>query len=138
MRDRIFIDTNVLIYAYSETEPGKKDITLTVLESHHIVISIQVINEFIWTMNRKYGIDFEQLQALSDRFWQKFEVALLRKFSIDKALSIAKQYMFSYWDSLIIASALENECETLYTEDMQDGQMIDDKLRILNPFAAKK
>ena len=96
MRDKVFIDTNILIYAYSETELDKKDITLTVLENHHIVISIQVINEFIWTMNRKYGIDFEQLQALSERFWQKFEIGLLKKCSIDKALSIAKQYMFSY------------------------------------------
>jgi predicted nucleic acid-binding protein len=45
---------------------------------------------------------------------------------------------YSYWDSLILAVALENNCSILYTEDMQDGQMIDDKLRILNPFAAKK
>ena len=44
------------------------------------------------------------------------------------------QYKFSYWDSLIIASALENECDTLYTEDMQDGLIIEGKLTIVNPF----
>ena len=134
MQDRIFIDTNVLIYAYSETEPDKKDIAFTVLENHHVVISIQVINECIWTMNRKFGVDLEQLQVLSDRLWQKFEVVLLKKSSIDKALSIAMQYKFSYWDSLIIASAVENECDTLYTEDMQDGLVIDEKLKVVNPF----
>jgi len=134
MKDRVFIDTNVLIYAYSETEPYKKDITLTILESYYIVFSIQVINEIIWVMNKKYKIDFKSLQALSDIFWQKFEVTLLQKSSIDNALSIAQRYKYSYWDSLIIASALENECKILYTEDMQDGQIIEEKLKIENPF----
>ena len=134
MKDRVFIDTNVLIYAYSETEPYKKDITLTILESYYIVFSIQVINEIIWVMNKKYKIDFKSLQALSDIFWQKFDVTLLQKSSIDKALSIAQRYKYSYWDSLIIASALENECKILYTEDMQDGQIIEEKLKIENPF----
>jgi predicted nucleic acid-binding protein len=134
MKDRVFIDTNVLIYAYSETEPYKKDITLTILESYYIVFSIQVINEIIWVMNKKYKIDFKSLQALSNIFWQKFEVTLLQKSSINNALSIAQRYKYSYWDSLIIASALENECKILYTEDMQDGQIIEEKLKIENPF----
>ncbi len=133
-KDKIFIDTNVLIYAYSETEPDKKDITFTILEKHSVIISTQVINEYIWTMNKKYGVDIGQLQALSERFWQKFKVALLGKFTLDKALSMAIQYKFSYWDSLIIASALENECDTLYTEDMRTGQVIEGKLTIVNPF----
>jgi len=85
-------------------------------------------------MNRKYGVGLEQLQTLSDKFWQKFEVTLLNKSSIDKALSIAKQHKFSYWDSLIRASELENECKLLYTEDMQDEQVIENRIRIINPF----
>jgi predicted nucleic acid-binding protein len=88
-------------------------------------------------MNRKYGISFEKLQILSDIFWRKFKVALLRKSSVDKALSVANQYKYSYWDSLIIASALENKCKILYTEDMQDGQIIEGKLKIENPFKRK-
>jgi predicted nucleic acid-binding protein len=88
-------------------------------------------------MNRKYGISFEKLQILSDIFWRRFEVALLRKSSVDKALSVANQYKYSYWDSLIIASALENKCKILYTEDMQDGQIIEGKLKIENPFKRK-
>jgi predicted nucleic acid-binding protein len=134
MKDKVFIDTNVLIYAYSETEPDKKDITLNILENYHIVFSIQVINEFIWVMNKKYKIDFKILQALLDRFWEKFEVTLLQKTSIDQALSIAQRYKYSYWDSLILSSALENGCKVLYTEDMQDGQTIDGKIKIENPF----
>jgi len=59
---------------------------------------------------------------------------LLQKTSIDQALSIAQRYKYSYWDSLILSSALENRCKVLYTEDMQDGQTIDGKLNIENPF----
>jgi predicted nucleic acid-binding protein len=88
-------------------------------------------------MNRKYGISFEKLQILSDIFWRRFDVALLRKSSVDKVLSVANQYKYSYWDSLIIASALENKCKILYTEDMQDGQIIEGKLKIENPSKRK-
>ncbi|MFZ8805680.1 MAG: hypothetical protein ACO2PO_22235, partial [Candidatus Calescibacterium sp.] len=61
----------------------------------------------------------------------------LRKSSVDKALSLANQYKYSYWDSLIIASALENKCKILYTEDMQDGQILEGKHKIENPFKRK-
>ncbi len=50
---------------------------------------------------------------------------------------IKMKYRFSYYDSLIVASALENDCSILYTEDMQNGQLIEDKLRIVNPFEEK-
>ena len=134
MPDKVFIDTNILIYAYSETEPEKKDRILTILETNHIVISTQVINEFIWVMNKKHDIDLQLLKVLSDKFWQIFDVALLNKSSIDRAIDIATQYKFSYWDSLIISSALEKQCGILYTEDLQHKIVIDEKINIINPF----
>jgi len=137
MPDKVFIDTNILIYAYSITELDKRNITFTILESYSIVISVQVINEFIWIMNRKFNINYDKLEVLVDRFWEKFEVSLINKFSIEKALKIAQDYKYSYWDSLIIASALENECSILFTEDMQNGQVIEGRLRIKNPYNLK-
>ena len=134
MQDKIFVDTNILIYAYSETEPEKKDVSLSILERKSISISTQVLNEFIWTMNRKYAVSLVQLKILADRFWQRFEVALVKELSIKKALSVAEYYKYSYWDGLILASALENNCSILYTEDMQDGQVIEREIRIINPF----
>jgi predicted nucleic acid-binding protein len=53
-------------------------------------------------------------------------------------MDLSIRYGYSYWDSLILATAVDNGCSILYTGDMQDGQVIDDKLRIVNPFAAKK
>jgi predicted nucleic acid-binding protein len=134
MPDKVFIDTNILIYAYSITETDKRNITFTILESYSIVIGVQVINEFIWTMNRKFNINYDKLEVLVDRFWKKFKVSLINKFSIEKALKIAQDYKYSYWDSLIIASALENECSILFTEDMHDGQLIEGVLKIKNPY----
>jgi predicted nucleic acid-binding protein len=136
MPDKVFVDTNILIYAYSITETDKRNITFTILESYSIVISVQVINEFIWTMNRKFNINYDKLEVLVDRFWKKFKVSLINKFSIEKALKIAQDYKYSYWDSLIIASALENECTILFTEDMQNGQVIEGRLRIKNPYTS--
>jgi len=136
MKDKIFIDTNVLIYAYSDTEPEKKEIALTVLENDYIIISTQVINELIWILNKKFDVAIEQLKILISRFWWKFKVTLVNQVTINKALDIAMRYKYSYWDSLIIASALENECSILYSEDMQHGQVIEDRLKIVNPFRA--
>jgi Predicted nucleic-acid-binding protein, contains PIN domain len=80
----VFVDTNILIYAYSMTELDKRNITFTILESYSIVIRVQVINEFIWIMNRKFNINYDKLEVLVDRFWEKFEVSLINKFSIEK------------------------------------------------------
>jgi len=134
MPNKVFIDTNILIYAYSATELDKRKISLAILGSYNIVISIQVINEFIWIMNRKFNINYTQLGILVDKFWNKFKVSQITKFSIEKALEIAQNYKYSYWDSLIIACALENECSILFTEDMHDGQLIEGILKIKNPY----
>jgi len=134
MPNKVFIDTNILIYAYSATELDKRKISLTILESYNIVISVQVVNEFIWIMNKKFNINYTELGILVDRFWNKFKVSLINKFSIEEALEIAQNYKYSYWDSLIIASALENECSILFTEDMHDGQLIEGILKIKNPY----
>jgi len=134
MTDRVFVDTNVLIYAYSDTEPEKKEISLITLENKDIIISTQVINEFIWNMHNKFQIDIEFLRGLIDRLFNRFRVSLIEKDTIKQALDIAEQYKYSYWDSLIIASALGNDCLSLYSEDMQHDQIIENKLTIVNPF----
>jgi predicted nucleic acid-binding protein len=134
MEDRVFLDTNVLIYAYSDTEPEKKDISLITLERKNIVISTQVINEFVWNMNKKFHVEIELLKDLTDRFFKRFTVSSIEKATIRQALDIVKRYKYSYWDGLIIASALGDNCSELCSEDLQHNQIIADKLRIVNPF----
>lgn len=137
MRDKSFLDTNVFIYAYSKTEPEKKRRALEILRSEKVRISTQVINEFIWVMYRKFEVPREKLQIIGNRLLNKFELVLISAKTIEKALNIFITYRFSFWDSLIIASALESDCSILYTEDMQDGQIIEGRLKIVNPFGVK-
>jgi predicted nucleic acid-binding protein len=134
MKDKTFVDTNVFIYAYSKTEPEKKNIALEILKNQNIIINTQVINEFIWVMNRKFSVQMERLRDLGVKLLQRFEIALIDQITIKKALDIAIVYKYSYWDSLIIASALENNCSICYSEDMQHGQLIEDRLKVINPF----
>jgi len=61
-------------------------------------------------------------------------VASISKNTVLQSFEIKNRYSFSYWDSLILSSALENGCEVIYSEDMHDGQLIDGVLRIVNPF----
>lgn len=131
---KVFMDTNVLIYAYSETEPEKKEKVLALLEKKAICLSTQVINEFIWTMSRKFSIAMDLLKLVTYNFFSMYEVFLLDEETIVKAIELVEQRHFSYWDSLIISAALRTNCNILYTEDLQNGQIIDNKLTITNPF----
>jgi len=67
-----FLDTNILIYAYSVTETEKKEKALQILGSPNIIISTQVINEFIWVMNKKYTVDFSLLGLIVQSFFELF------------------------------------------------------------------
>ncbi|WP_353640740.1 PIN domain-containing protein [Desulfonauticus submarinus] len=74
---------------------------------------------------------------IQKKLYQIIDVVMVVPLTLDivrKSWEIKEKYKFSYWDSLIVASALENNCSILYTEDMQDGQIIEKKLEIVNPF----
>jgi predicted nucleic acid-binding protein len=65
---------------------------------------------------------------------EEFELHPVNTSIIKKAIDIKSKYKFSFWDSLIVASALENKCGILYTEDLQHGQVIETNLKVVNPF----
>jgi len=67
-------------------------------------------------------------------FMEIIDFVVIKKKDIRKAMTIKERYKYNYWDSLIIASALQNNCSILYTEDLQDGQVIENALKIVNPF----
>lgn len=133
MNDKIFIDTNILIYSISD-EPQKRAIAHAVLLNHEIVVSPQVINEFVATGIRKRMLLQDQAVAYARQFMQIFEVTVMTQHTIASAFDVMVRYQFSYWDSLIVAAALEGQCLQLYTEDLQDGQQIEKRLTIYNPF----
>lgn len=134
MPAKVFLDTNIIIYCYSQSEPDKQQIAIDCVQAGSPWISTQVLNETINTLKRKFSLDYIQIGAVVDELKQQLQIAVVSTSTIQLALAIAQKYQYGYFDSLIIASALEVGCDRLYSEDMQDGQQIDNQLTITNPF----
>jgi len=134
MNDRIFLDTNILVYAHSDTEPIKRKIVETILESNDLfVISTQVVNEFVNVMHKKRGVLFNKLVTSIHEFAVSFTVVQITVHTIEQAPHIATQHNYSYFDSLMLSAALEHNCSVIYTEDMHHAHTLD-TLKIQNPF----
>jgi predicted nucleic acid-binding protein len=145
MGGRVFIDTNIWLYGLTCPQDGegadKRQVTLNLLsqltKEAVIVVSAQVINEFHWNMIRKFNQQDKTAQELVTANIEPITIVTDMGYSIyRKALDLRSKYSLSFWDSLITASALDASCETLYTEDMQHGIVINNRLAITNPFAA--
>ncbi len=136
MKDKIFIDTNLWVYAYTSKDLDKRNKARDILFEYaeNIVISTQVVNEFSFVMLRKFKIDIKDLNTIVKRMIKNYEVSLIYYSTIEKAFDLIQKYNFSYYDSLIVSSALENECSVLYSEDMHHGLVVENKLKIINPF----
>ncbi|MEQ8171618.1 MAG: PIN domain-containing protein [Candidatus Eremiobacterota bacterium] len=134
MNNNSFLDTNILIYAYSISELNKKNKSIELLNHKNIILSTQVINEFVWIMSRKYNVDLIKLDMIVKTLFDTYRIVLIDKQVIELAIKLSIKYNFSYWDGLILSASLVNECNIIYTEDLQHGQIIDKNLTILNPF----
>ena len=134
MPDKVFIDTNVLIYGYSEDEPDKRQRAIDCVRSGEAWISTQVLNETINVLKRKFSLSYSQIRDAVQELSEGFPIVLVSVNTIEMALNLAERYQYSYFDSLILASALEAGCQILYSEDLQDGQRIENQLTIVNPF----
>jgi len=129
-----FLDTNILLYAIAQDD-GRSTVAEALLASGG-VISVQVLNEFASVGRRKLGMSWDEIgEALSAIRALCPPVAPITVETHDAALGIAARLGLNLYDALIVASALQSGCRTLFSEDMQDGQSIDG-LTIRNPFAA--
>lgn len=136
MKDRIFIDTNILIYGIIEKDKEKHDKVkelFQTLKNKEIYISIQIINE-LYSALSKNKIVHEEIENHIDEMNEQFNIEVINFDTIKKALNIKKKYGYSYWDSLVLSSAIENNCSIVYSENMQNNQIIDKKLKIVNPL----
>jgi predicted nucleic acid-binding protein len=134
MNDSIFLDTNVFVYLYSEDEPEKQSVALNIFDKVHCVTSTQVLNEFCSVCLRKLGMPSnEVLQSISE-IVENCELCYIDMETIRNALLLHNKYGYSYYDCLILASAILNGCKCLYSEDMQHNQFIEGNLKIINPF----
>jgi predicted nucleic acid-binding protein len=139
MSAEFFLDTNILIYSFDESQPAKRHISLALisqaLQTGKGVISTQVIQEFLNVATRKFH---EPLKPDDARIYlEKVLSPLCHVFpDIDlykSALQIVNRTNFSFYDSLILAGAIRAGCSTLYSEDFTSGQQVD-QVTIINPY----
>jgi len=140
MHDKwIFADTNLWIYLFFTSKntvdtEKKLKIKYLIKEYSNIMISTQVMNELSNVCLKKYHLKIEQVETYLRELSNIVEIHILDAQTSFSALNLLKKYKFSFYDSLIVASALEANCEILFSEDMQHGQMIENTLLIQNPF----
>ena len=128
----VFFDTTVLVYILKEGD--KKSAVADQLLAGGGVLSVQVLNEFANVARRKLGMSWKDTEeALANIRDLCSPPSPLTVETHAAALKIAKRYGFHIYDSLILASALENRCGILYSEDLQHGQKIE-SLTVQNPF----
>jgi predicted nucleic acid-binding protein len=133
MTDNITLDSNVLIYAFSTPIDNRKAIAKDIISNCNI-ISLQVVNETVFVLQRKFKFTAEELGKIIEFMKLNFIISDLNISTLDQTLKISARYGFSFWDSMIVASALDNHCSILYSEDMQNQQVIEGRLKIINPF----
>jgi predicted nucleic acid-binding protein len=133
MSAEAFFDSNVLIYAMVSGDSRRRRAQQLVAQGG--VISVQVLNEFVAVARRKMHMPWQDVIEALDAVRMLFPSPIpITLDTHEAALKIAQQYGFGIYDALIAAAALEANCSTLYSEDLQDGQVIDGRLTIRNPF----
>lgn len=133
MPGKVFLDTNVLIYAVAENDP--RGLRAEALLASGGVVGVQVLNEFVSVARRKMRMPWKDVNEALDAIRLLCpSPAPITISTHEMALKIAEGHGCQIYDALIVAAALESGCATLYSEDLQDGRVIDDKLTIRNPF----
>jgi predicted nucleic acid-binding protein len=128
-----FFDTNVLIYAVAKNDP--RAVKAEALLAGGGLVSVQSLNEFVSVARRKLGMSWKEVEEFLDLISVLCPEVVPVSLAIHKgAVAIAKKYGYSVYDALIVSAALEAGCKTLYSEDLQDGQILNRQLMIRNPF----
>ena len=132
MSAKPFLDTNIIVYAFSTNDPRSRK-AVALIEGGG-VISVQVLNEFVHVLRRKQGRDWPEIVDALDvlRILLDAPTPVTGELH-EAAIKIARRQNFSVYESLIVAAAQRAGCSTLYSEDFQHGQRIDE-LTIRNPF----
>jgi predicted nucleic acid-binding protein len=139
MPDRVFVDTNIWLYSLvqdpSVSGDARHALAFDFLQAlSRPVLNSQVMRETCSNLIKKAGFSEERIRRLVRGWYQDCEIHASNANQHLLASELRERHSFSYWDSLIVAAALDAGCVTLYSEDMQHGQAIDGRLTILNPF----
>lgn len=132
-----FLDTNVLLYAVSRVpeDARKRERAWALIDGGDLALSMQVLQEFYNQATRPTRPDrltHEETMEFMDK-WRRFPVQETTLALLDRGFEIHRRHRFSFWDSMIVAAARAQGCDTLWTEDMDDGRIVE-RMRVANPF----
>jgi predicted nucleic acid-binding protein len=133
---RTFVDSNIILYLFTD-DTRKKEIIVSMFSARYI-ISTQVVGENVNVCLKKLRLGKADAFAHAKNLLAVFTVANIFSSTINSAFELSLKYGFSYWDALIVATALENKCSVLLSEDMQHGLIVEGVLTITNPFRANE
>lgn len=138
MKDRFFLDTNILVYAYDRHDPRKQGVAQSLLidgiENESAVLSVQVLGEFFNVVTRQIQQPMTSdeakvaIELFSNLLIQEIDLVM-----VERAIDTHKKYRISYWDALIVSTAERAGCKRILTEDLNDGQHYH-SIFISNPF----
>jgi predicted nucleic acid-binding protein len=137
---RCFVDSNVWLYRLfvdsnpDENEIRKHNLATDLTNQENLIIGTQVINEVCAVLSRKACFSESQIRQVIQEFYDGCIVVELNFDILVAASDLRSQYGFSFWDGLIVASALTANAEILYSEDMHDGLVVASQMQIVNPF----
>ncbi len=130
---RAFFDTNILVYAFDEDARG---FAASQLIDAGGAISVQCLNELANVLSRKRRWNLDQVMRATRAMMLRCpSIIVLTPNLHSLGLSLAERYRLSIYDGMIVSAALTAECDTLYSEDMHQGLVVDGRLRVVNPFA---
>lgn len=143
MSDKVFFDTNIWVYAFDPAEPAKKSQARELIKAYastgSLMLSIQVLQEFyaVTTRARRLLLSPSAATAVIADLSQ-YPLITITSDLIQRATQRHQTQVFSFWDCLIVEAALSARCSILFSEDMQHGLVVDQKLTIQNPFVQDK
>jgi predicted nucleic acid-binding protein len=130
-----FIDTNIWLYSFIQSQNREKTkIARVIIKECEIFMSPQIINEICLNLIKKVNFSEGKIQNIIESIYRKYTVFELSQDILLKASKVRANHSFSFWDSLVTASALDCDADYLISEDMQNGFNIENKLTIINPF----
>lgn len=136
MSGTVFVDTNILIYALDDGDPGKRDAArgwrAHLWKSRGGRISFQVLEEFYSKTTRRRPDTRDQVRS-EIRDLMAWNPVAIDVNLIESAWKVQDRYGFSFWDAMIVAAARSSSCRYLLTEDLQPDQNIDE-VTVVNPF----
>jgi predicted nucleic acid-binding protein len=140
MKGKAFLDTNIFFYSFDSSAPAKRKRSIELIESAlkegSGIISYQVVQEFMNVSLHKFAVPLkpEELQIYLANVLRPLCQVSSSISLFDLALRMRERYGFTFYDALIVAAAIEADCDRLLSEDMQDGLFIERTVRIENPF----